>query len=380
MKPAGYRIAVVLPAHLSELTGGAETQAHMIAQALVARGNEVHYLARRILHGSQGTSYTTHKVGTLNRITKHNLFFDTPGLTRKLAELSPDLVYQRVAGPYSAIAARYCAVSQTPVVWHIALDSDVSKTQWKRLWWRPWKAVDRLALAWARPRMTHIVAQTSWQAQQFDPSSSGRQIVVIPNFRPDSVGELPDFEHRDTVLWLANLKPAKRPELFVELARHLARLDRIKFVIGGRLQGSPYWNSRMESLFAKQPNIQYLGLVSADGVGELLDRSIALVNTSAVEGFPNTFLEAWERSVPVVSLDVDPDDIITRHGLGRRAGSVDSLGQAILHLVDHPEEAARAGQRARAYFLKNHSLRNVDRLCEHLESWASVGRNHTRCG
>ena len=50
-------------------------------------------------------------------------------------------------------------------------------------------------------------------------------------------------------------------------------------------------------------------------IDALYDRAKVLVNTSDVEGFPNSYLQAWIRGVPVVTL-IDPDGVIEREGLG----------------------------------------------------------------
>ena len=42
----------------------------------------------------------------------------------------------------------------------------------------------------------------------------------------------------------------------------------------------------------------------------------ALLNTSVAEGFPNAFLEAWALGTPVISLFVDPANLIRTHRLG----------------------------------------------------------------
>jgi glycosyltransferase involved in cell wall biosynthesis len=42
-------------------------------------------------------------------------------------------------------------------------------------------------------------------------------------------------------------------------------------------------------------NVDYLGARRQREVNELLARAHVLVNTSITEGYPNTFIQAWQR-------------------------------------------------------------------------------------
>jgi glycosyltransferase involved in cell wall biosynthesis len=102
-------------------------------------------------------------------------------------------------------------------------------------------------------------------------------------------------------------------------------------------------------------NTTYLGSVSAHDVAGVLKRSIALVNTSFAEGFPNTFLEAWWHRRPVVSLRVDPGGVLSRNGAGYcAAGSLESLAGRIRQLAADPAAAAAVGQRGYTYLCEHH--------------------------
>ena len=74
-------------------------------------------------------------------------------------------------------------------------------------------------------------------------------------------------------------------------------------------------------------NLQYLGEVSQDEVNRRLREGHILVNTSRYEGFSNTFVQAWMRRVPVVSLTVDPDNILVRENIGFCSGTFKNLCQ-----------------------------------------------------
>jgi glycosyltransferase involved in cell wall biosynthesis len=64
------------------------------------------------------------------------------------------------------------------------------------------------------------------------------------------------------------------------------------------------------------PNVELKGrLPHADTINYIASAK-ALVSTSNFEGFPNIFLEAWASGVPVISLHVNPGDVINEFGLG----------------------------------------------------------------
>ncbi|HEY3157505.1 MAG TPA: glycosyltransferase, partial [Vicinamibacterales bacterium] len=103
----------------------------------------------------------------------------------------------------------------------------------------------------------------------------------------------------------------------------------------------------------------------------LYDRARVLVNTSDVEGFPNSYLQAWIAGVPVVTL-IDPDGVIAREGLGAAVTAPELLGEAVRHLLADPVAWRAASDRCRAYMARHHDEGIV--LADYLETFDEVLR------
>ena len=98
-------------------------------------------------------------------------------------------------------------------------------------------------------------------------------------------------------------------------------------------------------------------------------RAKVLVNTSDVEGFPNSYLQAWIRGVPVVTL-IDPDAVIEREGLGIAARSPDQTPDAIRHLLRDPDAWNAASDRCRMFMEQEHGEEKV--LAAYLDTFDEV--------
>jgi glycosyltransferase involved in cell wall biosynthesis len=124
--------------------------------------------------------------------------------------------------------------------------------------------------------------------------------VIVPNCyaEPEAKPGVPDGH----VLWVGTVKPIKSPERFVELARqHPAK----QFVLVGgpntQSSGGEDYFRQIQLMADAVPNLLLTGHVPYAKVGQYFDGASVLVNTSDVEGFPNTFLQAWIRGIPSLS-------------------------------------------------------------------------------
>ena len=103
------------------------------------------------------------------------------------------------------------------------------------------------------------------------------------------------------------------------------------------------------------PNVESLGQVSPAKAQQIIADAAVLLSTSNVEGFPNTFLQAWSSGTPVVSLQIDPDRIIERAGLGAVSGNVGGAIKDMYRLMDSPKQRDEMALRAQQHIAENYS-------------------------
>ncbi|MGE3779004.1 MAG: glycosyltransferase family 4 protein, partial [Pirellulaceae bacterium] len=287
-----------------------------------------------------------------------------PSLYLALRRLRPQVVYQRCLMPYTGLCAFYCRMSGARFVFHVASDGDVRRPHRRRL--SPGALLHTLSRRiseYGLRRADAIVVQTEDQARILQEECGLRATVVVPNFHPPAthrseVGSRP----RLRILWVANLKPIKNPEMYVDLAEAFAAQERSpEFVIIGR-PGDPERYRTLHERIDRLPNVRYLGELSVDQVNDEIAGSDLLVNTSFAEGFPNTFIQAWLRAVPVVSWRVDPDACLSRGGAGVLAGNVADMAARIAELDADRDRLRRLSAAAFAYGTDRHTSNRAQEL------------------
>ena len=214
------------------------------------------------------------------------------------------------------------------------------------------------------------ITQTEQQARLLFENFGRRPDAVISNFHPlPEEKRGPDEPLR--IVWVANFKRIKQPDAFVRLANSLRGLERVQFVmIGAPASGEDeaQWNYALRQQIASLPNLTHLGQLSQAEVNEQLNGAFAFVNTSIYEGFPNTFIQAWMREVPVISLAVNPDDILDRASVGIHARTEQGLMEAVRRLVEDRAFHAKLAQNAGEHAREHHSMKNAQRLAQVIDS------------
>ena len=359
------RLGVVTPVHWKAFMGGAQYQIRCLLDYLRKRNRyDIAYFASRLPHEPAMDGYELHRIGPGGSTPRFGYAMHALPLYRRLQAWQPDVIYQRIGCAYTGIAAYYARRTGARLVWHASSDADLDcdRRVAERNVIR--RELDNVLLAYGIRNADRIVVQTAHQAQLLAEHYRRKPDAIIANFHPIPA-EVPEPRDPIRIVWIANFKRLKQPEAFLRLAASLRDVERARFVmIGAAAAVERAWSDELLRSIAAAPNVDYLGPLSQDAVNAELAGAYVFVNTSLYEGFPNTFIQAWLREVPVVSLSVDPDGVLHREQVGIRAGTEDQLANVIRRLItDRPfrnKLAGNAGEYAREF----HSLQNVQRLAD----------------
>jgi glycosyltransferase involved in cell wall biosynthesis len=372
------RVCIVTPMLSSTHTGGAEYQIQQLVDVLSSSGRHEIYYVNSVSDEDDGSRrYRAVRVGSDTTTPRFGYLCQAVPLYRALEQIEPQAIYQRVACGYTGICAYYARRHGANLVWHVAHDSDVSPDMSLDGRNPVRRFLEKRSVEYGIRRASHIVTQTRDQARLLERNYKRTAAAVIPNFHP-APNERIDKSGERTVTWVASIKPWKRPEAFLAVAEQLRDLADVRFVMigaDGSGKGEKAWAQSILRRIERTPNVTYLGPQTQSQVNELLARSHVFVNTSRYEGFPNTFIQAWMREVPVVSLQVDPDRLLEEQGVGIACDdSQQRLAEAVRCLISDPAMRDAYGRTAREYANSRHSMANAAGLAELIEKTA--GRRH----
>ncbi len=357
------KIAFVLEAFYGDQIGGAERQVQLLAEALRRRGWRTAYICQRDAGKPHRESVEGMEVFALPPRKRRVAWLNLNHLRRALEESGADLFYQRVRHPYTGMVAMITRRLGKPMIFAAASRADVYRKRDLRWSSHAGNPLDVLLHPVGRYlgnlgiiKADAVILQTEEQRRLLL-AQYRRDGIVIPNHIVVGDETPPDKRIPPEVLWISNVKPFKRPERFLDLARRCSDLD-VRFVMIGDCSHDGILET-LRRAEAEMPHFDYLGPVHPVEAEKRIAAAAVLVNTSEFEGFPNAFQQAWAHGVPTFSLGVDPDGVIVREGLGGCLRSLDELEKAVRYII-HDEKALRdVAVRAQEFARRTYDLESL---------------------
>ena len=331
--------------------GGAEVQQSVQMRALRRAGCRVSVLVKD--HGQPEVvdcdGITVHKIPDSGQRGWPGLRFFYPRMSDLLGLLrrvNPDIVFTQTAGEQVASAAVYSRLSGRPFVFAGASDKDFVMGPLPGM---PAQhvAMYRWGLRSAQAVVVQNVAQLDLLKRHFQ-----RDGHLIQNGYEEPLAQPGAFE--GTVLWAATVKPLKRPDHVVALARRLYHLRFLMVGGPGVARGAQAYFDGIARQARGLSNLTMTGHVPFRDVGAAFDGASVCLNTSDYEGLPNTFMQAWLRGIPTLSF-VRPESAPGVTGT-LACDDLDHMALRLQRLTGDRAVWAAASQASQRHFKAHHTM------------------------
>jgi len=333
------------------LIGGAELQQVYIGKGLQKLGYEVSYITMDYGQSDRDMFDNCHIYKAFScseGIWGIRYFYPRLyKLWKAIIKADADIYYARSAGFIPALLSIYCKIYGKKFIYAGAHDTDFIPDQTKIPTIR-----DKFLYRWGLKRATQVIVQSKRQ-QKLLWRNYKKKSRIIYNFSHHNISRNTPPSN-SIILWVATMRKWKRPELFIQVARNFPHKTFV--MIGGKDSADPDVFEKAKDKCQQISNIKFLGFQPLEKTEQYFDQATLFVNTSLHEGFPNTFLQAWRRGIPVVSF-VDPDNIISKNKLGSVVSDREKLISQVDHFLTSPGQFDP--DHIRGYFFENHYEKNV---------------------
>lgn len=344
------------------IAGGAELQQVLLARALQQSGFDVSVIVldygQKSIEVRDGVKIIkSARSGRLNRKprTPLSIFYSyvvAPFLFwRSLKRASANIYLQKMVGPSSALVGLFCLLKKRVFIYSVSSDMElgIEDLASKDL-------LARLLCQFAIKRANGIITQSKYQQGLLKANFNKKSILIrsisaLPMDKPAKV--MPPI-----VLWVATVRKIKQPELFLKLAREIPGV-KFQMVGGNPSEKDTGYFEQIKEQAEHLPNLEFIGFVPYHQVNAYFATASIFVNTSGSEGFSNTFLQAWVRYTPVVSLNSDPDEVICEKRLGFHSRTFEQMTKDVKLLLKDEKLRTEMGINGRRYAEEEHDVKRI---------------------
>ncbi len=341
----------------SDMVGGAEIQQELIARHLLGK-----YSVSFIVAG-KNQSQEIGGIEIINVERTFNLLKRFVKIWNALSQADADIYYSAGMNRYLFLAALFCKLKKRKLVFAFINDPSTDSRLLQKFYAQSFFGRMAKFLQWHFSRIfikraDAVLVQNLFQKKNVE-KNFGKSSLLVPN--AIEIGGFNESK-KSFVLWVGHISAVKQPELAAELASKLPGINFV--VIGNKVETEKGLFGKMSKKFSEIENVKFIEKVPFPEIGKFFESAIALISTSSSEGFPNVFLQAWEKGIPVVSLNADPDEIICRNNLGFHSGNLEKMASQIKLLSEDIELNRSIGKNCREYCRKNHDAEKIIALYE----------------
>lgn len=329
--------------------GGAEVQLYLLSLAIVEQypDLELHFI---VADYGQAETVTTpngislHRSIDFSKSILHNMLV----FAKTFLACDHELVVQRAVSPFTPIICLLTRLLRGQFVYMVAHDAEVDGTH---LFLR--NPMIRWMFKWMLRNADRVVVQNEYQKERAMDLCRHQPLMLRNGYK---LLEYHPNVGRSTILWIGRNDWQKQPDVMIKIMEELTHLEFV-MICNPSMDVRSDDFVRIEKMASALPNCTFFDAVDYDEMLKMYSNARMIVNTSVSEGFPNTFIQAAMCAVPIVSLNANPDQILSRYEIGFCVdGDVEMMKERLKLLHQDNLLVERLGRNAYRYVTENHDI------------------------
>lgn len=336
--------------------GGAEYQLYLLAKKLASDPEfEVSFVV-----GDFG-----HNIGDVDNIHLYKFFDPRPkwkyfraikafiNLWNNLRKINGDVYIQSSANFETVVVSLFARFKRRKFIYLIAHDDEVKLE--KPEWMAPNGIVGEIRWKLFKNALRNsdlVLAQHEEQRHDLERNyKKGSKVRLYAHkiTKPEI-----NIDQKKYILWVARGEKWKQPEIFLKLSE---KFPNEKFVMVMPATNDLEYFNHIKSAASKLKNLEFIDMVPFDKIDEYFLHAKIFVNTSRSEGFPNTFIQAALARTSILSLNINPNQMLEKFQMGFWAnGNTDKLSNFLTQIVNDNNQLQKIGDQAYNYVKTHHDL------------------------
>lgn len=214
----------------------------------------------------------------------------------------------------------------------------------------------KITLFWWSVKNSDLIISQNKKQVDFLQNNFKKESLILKSFH--YIPESKIQTKRESILWIGGAQYIKQPNLFLEIAKRFPD-QRFVMICSINLALKNYFKE-IKEMAKVYHNVEFIDYVPFNQIDSNFQRAKIFINTSTAEGFPNTFVQAAKNKTPIVSLNVNPDNILTKYKIGFCAnGNFEWMIEHIKSLLDDSKLWREMSENGYKYAKENHNIKKI---------------------